>query len=50
MPARRLNATTSWSAQDQPAAILMTVRRPRLASLAFSGHLILWYFRLLFGW
>jgi hypothetical protein len=21
-----------------------------LASLAFSGHLILWYFRLLFGW
>jgi hypothetical protein len=21
-----------------------------VASLAFSGHLILWYFRLLFGW
>jgi hypothetical protein len=29
MPARRLKATTSWSAQGQPVAILMTVRRPR---------------------
>jgi hypothetical protein len=50
--------------RDVPYAgqVEVLVRKPRLvcaepacprrtlASLAFSGHLILWYFRLLFGW
>jgi hypothetical protein len=42
------SVSTLWAVAEP--AVAAAVERAHLASLAFSGHLILWYFRLLFGW